>query len=282
MERVSSFHPKKPILSLTTVRTAVIVARMVNMSFTESYLTPNARPSSTSVLTAGWILVGLALWQFLRPTVFPSPIDSLLALPSLWSDGLAAEVLSSLRVNLEALVLSALVGLPLCYLTRIPILTPVTAFLAKLRFAGSAVFYLPLLLVLDSPHSVKVGVLMLGELFYLVTAMTDVVNGIEEFRYDDARTLKMSEWVSIWWVNVRGTVPAAIDALRANAGMGWSMLMFVEGAIRSEGGVGVVLMNAEKHTNYDEFFAVVLVVVGVGVLQDWLIGQIKKAVCPYA
>lgn len=246
------------------------------------YLVPNEKGLPQTILVVGWIIFALGLWQFLKPAVFPSPFEVLASLPSLWGDGLGDEVLSSLRVNLEALTLSAIVGLPICYLSRTPILTPVSAFLAKLRFAGSAVFYLPLLMMLGSPHSLKVGLLMLGELFCLVTTMKGVIEGIDEYRYDDARTLRMSEWKSIWFVNIRGTIAEAIDAVRDNAGMGWSMLMFVEGAIKSEGGVGVELFNAEKHNGYAEFFAIVIVIVLVGLVQDWLLGQLKKAVCPYA
>lgn len=247
-----------------------------------AYLTPNERVSTSSVLIVGWVFVAIGLWQLLKPTIFPSPLDVLFALPKLWDDGLAPEVLSSFWVNIEALTLSAIIGLPLAYFGRIPILTPVTASFAKLRFVGSAVFYLPLLMVLPSAHAVKVGLLTLGELFYLTTTMMGVVGGIEEARYDDARTLKMSEWLSIWYVNIRGTVPAAIDAIRDNAGMGWSMLMFVEGVVRSEGGIGVVILNSEKHTSYDDYFACVVVIILVGIGQDWFLGQVKKVMCPYA
>lgn len=247
-----------------------------------SYFTPNERGLPRAYPVLGWSLIALGLWQVLKPTVFPSPLDVLKTLPTLWADGLGSEVLTSLWVNIEALVLSALVGLPIAYLSRTPALEPVSAFLAKFRFAGSAVFFLPLLMVLPTVHEVKVGLLMLGELFYLVTTMTGVVQGIPDYRYDDARTLKMSEWQSIWYVNIRGTVAEAIQAIRDNAGMGWSMLMFVEGVIRSEGGIGVIILNAQKHVNYDEFFAAVFIIVGVGIGQDWLLSTFKKAVCPYA
>jgi hypothetical protein len=36
--------------------------------------------------------------------------------------------------------------------------------------------------------------LALGETFFLVTTMIGVVQGIPAAQYDDARTLRMSEW----------------------------------------------------------------------------------------
>lgn len=247
-----------------------------------SIFIPNSPNTYPVLLILGWATIAWVLWVLLMPTVFPSPLEVLTALPGLWTDGVGSELLSSWFVNMEALVLSALVGLPLCYLSRTPILTPVSAFLAKLRFTGSAVFYLPLLMILPTAHSIKVGLLALGELFYLVTAMSGVVADISQSKYDDASTLKMGPLKSLWYVNIRSTVPAAIDAIRDNAGVGWSMLMFVEGVIRSEGGIGVVLFNSEKHTDYAGFFAAVTLIILVGVGQDWLLGQVKKAACPYA
>ncbi|MBX4181747.1 nitrate ABC transporter permease, partial [Candidatus Parcubacteria bacterium] len=168
------------------------------------------------------------------------------------------------------------------YCCRIPLIRPIADFLGKLRFVGPSVFFLPLLFILSGGHAVKVALLTLGMMFYLITTMAGVVLNIPEFRFDDARTLRMSEWLSIWYVVIRGTVVEAFDAIRDNAAMGWAMLMFVEGVVRSEGGVGVLILNQEKHVNFAEVYAIVLTILAVGVAQDWVIGQIKKAVCPYA
>lgn len=112
--------------------------------------------------------------------------------------------------------------------------------------------------------------------------MTGVVKNIPEYRFDDARTLNMSEWLSIWYVVIRGTVAEAIDCIRDNAATGWAMLMFVEGVIRSEGGIGVMIINQEKHVEWAALWALVLVVLGVGIVQDYIIGQVRKMACPYA
>jgi NitT/TauT family transport system permease protein len=112
--------------------------------------------------------------------------------------------------------------------------------------------------------------------------MSDVVRNIPESKFDDARTLKMSEWTSIWYVVIRGTVAEAIDTVRQNAAVGWAMLMFVEGLVRSEGGVGVLLINMEKHVEWASLWCLVLIILLVGLAQDWLIEQLKKVACPYA
>jgi NitT/TauT family transport system permease protein len=257
---------------------------MLSTFDTKKVYTPNSQIVSgvRNGLIAGWTGIAIAAWIILKPTVFPNPVEVLQAYPGLFEEGLIDGLIASLIVNLEALCLSAMIGLPLAYLSRVPAVQPVAQFVAKLRFVGSAVFFLPLLFLFSGGHMVKVWLIVLGQLFYLTTTMTTVVQNIPESRFDDARTLKMGEWLSVWYVVIRGTLADALDAVRDNAAMGWSMLMFVEGVIRSEGGIGVMIMNQEKHVNFAEVYALSLVILVVGIGQDWIIGQVKKVVCPYA
>jgi NitT/TauT family transport system permease protein len=86
----------------------------------------------------------------------------------------------------------------------------------------------------------------------------------------------------VWEVVVLGTFDKAIEALRQNAAIGWMMLTMVEGIARSEGGVGAMLLNQNKHFHLAEVFATQIVILLVGVGQDWAIGVFKSLVCPYA
>jgi NitT/TauT family transport system permease protein len=247
-------------------------------------MTPNELIPARSawVLIAAWIVIFLGYWTAFKPDIFPSPVEVLQAFPLLWfQDGLGQELISSLIVNSQALLLSAVVSLPLAYVSRVPVFVPLATFVAKMRFVSPAVFFLVLLFIASGGHMVKVLMLAMGETFFLVTTMIGVVQAIPEFQFDDARTLRMSEWLATWYVVVRGTLAQAFDAIRDNAAMGWSMLIMVEGFVRSEGGVGVMLINQEKHVNFAEVYAIAIAIVVVGIAQDYVIGIVKTAVCPW-
>jgi len=248
-----------------------------------SIFTPNKVVSTTTktLIITSWAVVLLVVWSVFKPTIFPSPLEIIAALPTVWSEGIAAELWASLWVNIEALGLSTLLGLPLSYLFRIPAANPAAAFVSKLRFIGPAVFFLPLLFLTSNGHQVKVLLITLGELFYFVTTMSGVVGAIPEYRFDDARTLRMSEWLSVWYVVIRGTLVETFNAIRDNAAMGWAMLMFVEGVVRSEGGVGVMLLNQEKHVNLANVWAIIIVIFLTGIVQDYIINLTKEMACPY-
>lgn len=254
------------------------------MTALDRAFTPNETvPTPVShAIILGWVVAWLGFWTLARSPIFPSPLDVVNALPTLWwRDGLAQAVMSSLQVNIEALILSALIALPVAYLSRVPIFTPVALGLSKLRFVSPSVFFLLLLFTLSGGHAVKVWMLVLGETFFLVTTMTNVVLGLPNELFDDARLLRMSEWRTTWYVVVRGTLPQALEAIRDNAAIGWSMLMMVEGIVRSEGGVGVLILNQEKAFNFAYVYAIAGVVVLVGLAQDWVLKGVREAVCPW-
>src|SRR5207237_4344113 len=92
----------------------------------------------------------------------------------------------------------------------------------------------------------------------------------------------MSEWRVVWEVVILGTADRAFEVLRQNAAIGWMMLTMVEGIVRSEGGVGTMLLNESKHFRLGDVFAIQLVILFVGVFQDYAIGAVKSVVCPYA
>jgi NitT/TauT family transport system permease protein len=247
--------------------------------------TPNEviAPRLGWLVIAGWVIVFLAYWNLGKPAVIPAPTDVLAALPALWTQGgLGQELISSFMVNLQGMFFAILLSLPLAYLSRTPAMAPLAHGLAKLRFLSPAVFFMVLLFMFSTGHEVKVAMLAIGETFFLVTTMNGIMEGIQLYQLDDARTLRMSEWQTVWYVNVRGTLAQAIDAIRDNAAMGWAMLVMVEGIVRSEGGVGVMMLNQEKHVNFAEVYAIALAILLVGIGQDYALSMVRKAVCPYA
>jgi NitT/TauT family transport system permease protein len=83
-------------------------------------------------------------------------------------------------------------------------------------------------------------------------------------------------------VVIVGQADKAFEVLRQNAAMGWMMLTMVEGISRSEGGVGAMLLNQNKHFHLSAVFAIQLTILLLGLGQDYAIGLLRKVFCPYA
>ena len=246
---------------------------------------PNRVVSATTlrILIVFEAALFLLFWARSPLDVLPRPGETLHALKGLWMDqGLAQELMTSLTLNLEALTLTFFGSLALSYLTVLPLFRPLVAAVSKGRFLGLTGLTLLFLLIFGGGHPLKVSLLVFGMSVFFVTSMVAVVESIPRARFDHARTLRMSEWQVVWEVVVLGTADQALEVLRNNAAIGWMMLTMVEAISRSEGGIGAMLLNQNKHFHLPEVFAIQILILTVGIGQDYLIGAVKRLLFPWA
>lgn len=240
-------------------------------------------PTVMKVLVGVQAAVALLVWAFSPFKVLPRPLEVVTALKELWfGQGLGPELFTSLRLNLTALTLSLLISLALAYLTVVPFFRPIAAVISKLRFLSLTGLTLVFTLLVGGGFPLKVSLLTFGMTVFFVTSMAAVVAEIPRDQFDYARTLRMSEWRVVGEVVVLGTVDKAVEALRQNAAIGWMMLTMVEGISRSEGGLGALLLNLNKHLDLPKVFAIQLFILVVGILQDYAIGGLGRLVAPHA
>jgi len=223
------------------------------------------------------------IWVF-SPTVFlPKPIEVWHALGEMWMEGLGGELITSFILNLEAIALATLLSLGMAYLTVIPFFRPIVTLLSKLRFlsmVGLTFFFT--LMFHHSGHELKLSLLVFSVSVFFVTGMAEVVSSIPKEKFDLARTLRMNEWRVVYEVVIIGQADKAFEVMRQNAAMGWMMLTMVEGISRSEGGVGAMLLNQNKHFHLSAVFAIQLTILLLGLGQDYAIGLLRNVFCPYA
>jgi len=237
--------------------------------------------------TVRW-LVGLQLvmlffiWVF-SPSVFlPRPKEVFQALSEMWMQGLGGELITSFYLNLQAIALSSVLSLLMAYLTVIPFFRPIVGLLSKLRFLSMVGLTFFFTLMASTGHELKLFLLVFSVSVFFVTGMAEVVASIPKEKFDLARTLRMGEWRVVYEVVVLGQADKAFEVLRQNAAMGWMMLTMVEGISRSEGGVGAMLLNQNKHFHLSAVFAIQLTILVLGLGQDYAIGLLRNLFCPYA
>ena len=246
---------------------------------------PSRAVSTTSMrlIAAVWAVLALTTWLLSPFRVLPTPMEVFRALGGLWSQqGLGGELVTSIDLNVRAVALTAVIAMLLSYLTVIPAVRPLVAGISKGRFLGLTGLTLIFTLMVGGGRPLKLTLLVFGMTVFFVTSMADEVANIPRERFDHARTMRMGEWRVVWEVVVLGTADRAFDVLRQNAAIGWMMLTMVEGISRSEGGVGAMLLNQNKHFHIAEVFAIQLMILFLGLVQDYAIGVVKRFLLPYA
>lgn len=225
----------------------------------------------------------LMVWATSTYVFLPKPMDVWRAFVDLWNhEGLGQELIVSFSLNLQAMAWATVISLGLAYLTVVPFFQPIVQAISKGRFLGMVGLTFFFTVIFTSGHRLKVSLLVFGVAVFFVTSMIDVVAQVPKEKFDLARTLRMGEWRVVWEVVVLGRADAAFDAMRQNAAMGWMMLTMVEGISRSEGGVGALLLNQNKHFRLEAVFAIQIAILVIGLLQDYLLGLAKNFLFPYA
>lgn len=250
----------------------------------KNIFSPNKVVSRPTVL----LIIGIQIVLFLfawysAGELIPKPHEIWAALGRLFRESdLLSELFTSTTLCLQALGLAILISLGIAYLTVMPFFRPPAFLISKGRFLTLVGLSFVFVLWTSGGHSLKVWLMVFGITVFFVTSMLSIIAAIPRAEYDHARTLRMSEWRTVWEVVILGRIDQVFEATRQNFAIAWMMLTLVEGISRSEGGIGTMLLNQNKHLHLDAVFAIQFVILLVGIGMDYLIGFFKNLFCPYA
>ncbi len=239
--------------------------------------------SSAGLLVAFWLGAAVLVWSLSPWKSLPTLGEVYHALGVLWwEEGLGPEIGATMKLIGHATLLTVVISLALSYLTVVPFFRPLAEGVSKLRFLGLTGLVFPFTLLTGGGYSLKVALLTFGMTTFYVTSMAQVVVEIPRSEIDHMRVLGASELRILWEVVIRGTLDKALDLLRQNVAMGWAMITMVEGISRAEGGMGAMILNENKHFRLAEVYAILIVILILGLVMDYMMGVFIQAVCPHA
>ncbi|HET7291128.1 MAG TPA: ABC transporter permease [Vicinamibacteria bacterium] len=211
--------------------------------------------------------------------ILPSPTDVLNAFPVLhFEEALVRSAWYSLYRVFAGFLLSALVAIPLGLLMGTfpkvkhffsPVLDP-------LRFLPISAL-VPLFIVWFGIDDLqKIVFLFVGTFVYMLPLVVEAVEGVEEVYLQTATTLGATRGQLVRHVLIPGSLPAIAEALRVMNGIGWTYVILAE-VINARYGLGALITVAGKRSHVDQIFALVLVILVIGVVTDLLIRAINNA-----
>lgn len=235
------------------------------------------------IVIAFWSVVGLLLWQFNDNMFIPKPLAVLDSFEAVREHGALLEFGTSLWTMFWAIVWTLLISHTLAYASAFKMFRPLASFITGWRYFGFVGIQLPLTLLVPDGATLKIVMLTYGMTVFYLRTLLDIVQNIPEEQFDHASTLGMKRLRILYEVVVRGTLADALTAFRGTAAMAWMMLTTVEGIVRSQGGIGAVLINMDRHADMGQAFAILILIFIIGLLQDAGIAfAINHIICPYA
>lgn len=238
--------------------------------------------SQVQLLLAAQVAIGLGFWLCAGRGVLPSPWD----LGQAWmglvrQQGMLFELWSSVKVLLLALLIASMLSLAVATAATAPLFDALARFTSSLRFLGFAGLSYVFMLMAGDASELKLALLVFGITVMMVTAMLAEVRAIPAQAVEHCKTLGMRHWRISYELVVLGKADVFLDLVRQNAAVGWTLLAMVEGLTRSQGGIGALLLNQNRYFQLSGVFAIQLTILMYGLGQDYLLGRLRKTLCPY-
>jgi ABC-type nitrate/sulfonate/bicarbonate transport system permease component len=202
-----------------------------------------------------WAALAVALWQYWPSALIPRPADTIHEFASLWESGLFVDVEVSLWVIIRAGGIAFLLGCGLGYLYTLPAFKAPILFYASMRNIMMNAIVAMFLMISPGGDSLKVWTMVFMMSVYFVAANVQRIDSFSQEEIDHAVTMRMSPWQTLWHCVVRGKLHLFGYDFIPCLGMGWSMLSFVEGLSRSQGGIGDLMIQMDKITSLSGILA---------------------------
>ena len=232
------------------------------------------------------VVVPLATWHVLsvviggQPDYLPSPAQAVEAGVEMATSGqLATDVWATVSRVLRGFGLAVLVSVPVgiamgSFRAVQSALEPV---IGLLRYLPATAF-IPLLIIwLGLGEPSKVALLFIGTVFFNTLMTADVVRQVPKDLIDVSYTLGARRHEVLRKVIVPHSLPGMIDAIRVNAAAAWNFVVVAE-LIAAESGLGYRIVRAQRFTQVDRIFAVLMVIALIGVAIDLALRMLRDRI----
>lgn len=222
-------------------------------------------------------------FNFVSHLILPSPFKVLSSYSDLYSNQqLMHNAWFSIKLNLLGYVEAVLISLPLGFLMGL-----IPFFRSLISQYFNAFRFLPLPAItgifvacFGIEIGMKVHFLSFGIMLYLIPVIVQRIDEVESIHKQTIITLGAKSWHKIRHLYFPYVMSKISDDIRVLVAISWTYIVIVE-LLNKEGGLGAMIFTSSKQSRTEEIYALVLLIIIFGYLQDLLFKKIDKFVFPY-
>lgn len=213
----------------------------------------------------------------------PPPHHVIQVFPSLIKDDeLVANTFRSIWLNLQGYFWALIIALPIGFLIG---LFP----LFRGLFAGQvdAMRYLPLTALVGLfttwfgiEDGMKIAFLAFGIIVYILPVVVQRINEVKDVYLKTVFTLGSTDWQTIKTVYIPSVMSRMIDDIRVITAISWTYIIIAE-LLNRQGGIGSLIYIKSRQGQVAKVFAILLVIILIGFIQDRLFVFIDKKLFPH-
>ena len=215
--------------------------------------------------------------------VLPSPISVLTSFSELHkNDFLVLNSLQSIKLNVLGYILAIGISIPLGFvLGLIPLFRGLfSKIFDSFRFIPLTAVTGIFVIWLGLGNEMKVSFLAFGIIVYLVPVVVQRIDEVKDVYLKTVFTLGATNWQTIKTVYFPAVISKLSDDIRVLTAISWTYITIAEMLNRS-GGIGELIWIARRQSRIDKAFAVLIVIVLIGILQDRIFIWLDKTFFNY-
>jgi len=202
--------------------------------------------------------------------------------PLIQNDALVKETGRSVWRNLQGYFWAIIVAIPLGFLVGL-----LPLFRGLLSKQVDALRYLPLtaltglfILWFGIEDQMKVAFLAFGIIVYLLPVVVQRIDEVEDVYLKTVFTLGANSWQTIRSVYLPAVMSKLMDDIRVLTAISWTYIIIAE-LLNRDGGIGSLIYIKARQGQVDRVFAILLVIILIGFIQDRLFVYMDRRFFPH-
>lgn len=215
--------------------------------------------------------------------LLPSPLNVLKAIPELiQKDNLAGNAWYSIKLNLLGYLIAIIIAIPLGFLLGlIPLFRGLfSKLIDSVRFIPLTAVTGIFIMWFGLGSEMKVLFLAFGILVYLIPVVVQRIYEVENVHLNTVFTLGANAWQTITTVYFPYVMSKLIDDIRVLTAISWTYITIAE-MLNKGGGLGELIWMAKRQSRIDKAFALLIIIVLIGIVQDRIFYYLDKFLFPY-
>jgi NitT/TauT family transport system permease protein len=231
----------------------------------------------------------LSIWSLLSYTniindlILPNPDKVFISFYKMYQDDkLIQNIFYSLYLNFAGYGQAILMAIPLGFL--LGLIPSVRKSFSKYI---DAIRYIPLTATLGLfiawfgiEDTMKIQFLSFGIFVYLLPTVVQRIDEIDKVYLDTTFTLGASKLQQIYTVYIPSVLSRVSDDIRVLVAISWTYLVVAE-VINKTGGLGALAYVSARQSKVEQVFAVLIIIMVIGILQDKLLSWVDTLLFPY-
>jgi NitT/TauT family transport system permease protein len=240
-------------------------------------------------LTLVGLIIILGVWCSLTFTglvgksILPNPLAVLFSFKELhFEDLLVRNTFYSIKLNFLGYVEAILISLLLGFIIGLfPIIKNIfNKYVDAIRFIPLTAVTGLFIAWFGIETNMKVQFLSFGIVVYLLPVVVQRITEVDEIYLQTSYTLGATKWQifkTVYWPYVTSKI---FEDIRVLTAISWTYIIVAE-LVNKTGGVGALIFTAARQSRLDKVFAVLFVIIIIGIIQDRLFKWLDIKLFPY-